>query len=72
MSSRAIGHCSKFGYTYCTLRATASDLVIRYGHCAVGGRTVKICDDFCAMGHSAGFGHAVWAIVQGLVIRYGP
>jgi type IV secretory pathway TrbD component len=24
------------------------------------------------MGHSAGFGYALWAIAQGLVIRYGP
>ncbi len=24
------------------------------------------------MSHSAGFGYALWAIVQGLVIRYGP
>jgi hypothetical protein len=23
------------------------------------------------MGHSAGFGYALWAIAQGLVIRYG-
>jgi hypothetical protein len=31
----------------------------------------KICIDFCAMGHCAGFGCALWAIAQGLVIRYG-
>jgi hypothetical protein len=24
------------------------------------------------MGNSAGFGYALWAIAQGLVIRYGP
>jgi hypothetical protein len=24
------------------------------------------------MGHSAGFGYALWAIAQGLVIPYGP
>jgi hypothetical protein len=28
--------------------------------------------NFCAMGHSAGFGYALWAIAQGLVFRYGP
>ncbi len=59
------------------------DLVLRNGplrriwlcamrHCAECSRTVKICIDFCAMGHSAGCGYALLAIAQGLVIRYGP
>jgi hypothetical protein len=76
----AVGHCGRFGYA---LWATAADLVIRYGplrriwlctmgHCGEWSSTVKICIDFSAMGHSAGFGYALWAIAQGLVIRYGP
>jgi hypothetical protein len=76
----AMGHCIGFGSM---LWATAADLVLRYGplrriwlcatgHCAEGSRTVKICSDLCATGHSAGFVYALWAIAQGLVIRYGP
>jgi hypothetical protein len=34
-------------------------------------RTVKMCIDFCAMAHSAGFGYALWAVVQGLVSAMG-
>jgi hypothetical protein len=75
-----MGHSGVFGYA---LWATVADLVIRngplrriwlcaMGHCAEWRRTVKIFSDFCAMGHSAGFGYALWAIAQGLVIRYGP
>jgi hypothetical protein len=44
---------------------------------------VKICTDFSAVVHRAGFGYALWAITQciwlctmgrgaGLVMRYGP
>ncbi len=75
----AMGHCGGFGYV---LWATAADLVIRYGplrqiclcamgHCREWSGTVKICIDFCAIGHGAGFCFALWAIAQGLVIRYG-
>jgi hypothetical protein len=63
--------------------ATAADLVLRYGplwliwlcamgHCAECSHTVKICSDFCAMGHSAGFGYPLWAVAKDLVKRYGP
>ncbi len=76
----AMGH---YGGFCCALWATVTDLVIRngplrriwlcaMGHCAEWRRTVKICIDFCAMGHSAGFGYALWAIAQGLAICYGP
>ncbi len=79
-SSRSRGHCGKFGNA---LWATTANLVVHYGplrqiwlctmgHYAVGGRSVKICNDFCAMGHSPGFAYVLWAIAQGLVIRYGP
>jgi hypothetical protein len=72
----AMGDCGGFSST---LWATAADLVLRcgplrriwlcaMGHCAKWSRTVKICSDFCAMGNSAGFGYALWAIAQGLVI----
>jgi hypothetical protein len=75
-----MGHYGEFG---CALWATAADFVKRYGplqriwlramgHCAELSRTLKTCIDFCAMGHSAGFGFVLWAIAQGLVIRYGP
>ncbi len=63
-----IGHYGEFG---CALWAIVADLVIRYRplqqiwlctmvHCAEWSCTVKICIDFCAIGHSAGF------------MRYGP
>jgi hypothetical protein len=76
----AMGHCGKFS---CALWATAANLVTRYGplrriwlrgmgHCTVWGRTVKICDNFCAVGHITGFGYSLWVIAQGLVIRNGP
>ncbi len=79
ISLSAMGHCGGFGYA---LWATTADLVICYGPlrriwlCAMGqcgewSRTVKICIDFCAMGHRAGFGYALRAIAQGLVIRDG-
>jgi hypothetical protein len=66
----AMDHYGKFG---CALWATAADLVLRYGplrriwscamgHCAECSRIVKKCSDFCDMGHSAGFGYALWAI----------
>jgi hypothetical protein len=75
-----VGYYGEFGRA---LWATAADLVKRYGplqriwlcamgHCTEESRTVTIRIDFCAMGHSAGFGYALWAIAQGLVIRYGP
>jgi hypothetical protein len=56
------------------LWATAADLVMRYGPLQ-GMKPYskkKICIEFCAMGHSAGFSYALWPIAQGLVIRYGP
>ncbi len=76
----AMGHCGGFGYA---LWATAADLVIRYvplrriwlcamGHCGEWSITIKICIDFCAMGHSAGFGYPLWAVAKDLVKRYGP
>jgi hypothetical protein len=55
------GHCSKFGYA---LWATA--VISEWCH------TVKTCDNFCGMGYSAGFTYALWAIVQDLVMHYGP
>jgi hypothetical protein len=75
-----MGHCGKFRYA---LWATMANFVARngplqlvwlyaMGHCAEQSLTVKICIDFCAMGHNAGFGYALWAIAQGLVFRYGP
>jgi hypothetical protein len=76
----AMGHYGVFG---CALWATAAALFIHYGplqriwlcpmgHCTERSHTVKICIDFCAMGHNAGFGYALWTIAQGLVIHYGP
>jgi hypothetical protein len=75
----AMGHYGEFG---CALWATAADLVIRYGplwriwlcamgYCAEWSHTVKICIDFCAMGHSAGFDYALWAIAQGWLSAMG-
>jgi hypothetical protein len=49
----AMGHCGGFGYT---LWATAANLVMRYGPLREMKPYSKICIDFCAMGHSAGFG----------------
>ncbi len=54
-----MGHCG--GFCVCAM-----------GHCAESSGSVKICIDFCAMGLSAGFGYALWAIALGLVISYGP
>ncbi len=78
----AMGHYGEFDYA---LWATAVDFVIRYGplqrillcamgHCTEWSCTIKICIDIhiCAMGNSAGFSYALWAIAQGSVIRYGP
>ncbi len=66
----AMGDCKKFGYL---LKGTAANLVLSMGHCTERSFTVKICDDFSAMGHragfgyalcgTAGFGHELWAIV---------
>ncbi len=53
-----------YGKFVCALWATEAYLVIRYGPICSIRCTVKICDDFCVMGHSAGFGYALWAIVQ--------
>jgi hypothetical protein len=77
-----MGQCGEFG---CAHWATAADLVIRYGPRPTAADLVirygplremkpysKICIGFLAMGHSAGFGYALWAIAYGLVIRYGP
>ncbi len=61
-----MGHYGKF---VCALWVTAANLVIRYGplqwiwlyamgHCTEWDHTVKIYDDFCTMGHMAGFGSA--------------
>jgi hypothetical protein len=47
-------------------------LVMRYGPLHGMKPYNKICIDFCNMGHSAGFGYALWAVAQGLVLRYGP
>ncbi len=73
----ATGHCGGFGYA---LRATAADLVIRYGplrriwlcatghcggsgysmsHCVKRRCTVKICNDFLAVGYGIGFAYAL-------------
>ncbi len=87
----AMSQCGGFGYV---LWATAADLVLRYGplrriwicamgHCAEWSRTVKICIDFCcmghsegfglgAMGHSTGFGYLLWGVAKDLVKCYGP
>jgi hypothetical protein len=53
------------------LWATAANFVMRYGPLRRMKPYSKICDDFCTMGHSTGFGYGLWAIVQGLVIHYG-
>ncbi len=74
----AMGHYSEFG---CAQWATAADWAKWHGplqriwfcamdHCVEISRTVKICIDFCAKGNSAGYGYELWAIAQGLVIRY--
>jgi hypothetical protein len=79
----ALGYCGKFGYA---LQATAANLVMRYGplwriwlytmgQCLEGSLTVKIvkiCNDFRAIGYSAGFGYVLWAITQYLVMYYEP
>jgi hypothetical protein len=54
------------------LSATAVDLVMRYGPLHGMKLYSKICDDFCAMGHSTGFVYALWPIAQDLVMRFGP
>jgi hypothetical protein len=51
-----MGRCIGFGYA---MWATA------WGN-------VKICDNFRSVGHSARFGYVLWAIVQDLVMCYGP
>jgi hypothetical protein len=62
--------------------ATAANLVVRYGsqqqnclcamvHCAERSHEIKICDNFHALGHSAVYGHALWATEQDLVIYHG-
>jgi hypothetical protein len=95
-----MGQCGKFCYALWATavnlvvqRATAADLVLRYGPLREMKLYSKICIDFCAMGHSSGFGYAygpyrrvwlsamgrsegfgqaLWAMVQNLVLRYGP
>ncbi len=42
------------------------------GHFVQRNRIVKICDNLCAVGHSAGIGYEPWAIAQDFVLRYGP
>ncbi len=34
------------------------------------GQADKICEKFFSVGHSAGFGYALWAIAQDLAMRY--
>ncbi len=46
------GHCGKFSY----LRATAVNLVISNGPLRGMKLYSKICNDFCAMGHSTKVG----------------
>ncbi len=69
---RAVGHCGKFGYE---LRATAADLVIRYGplrgmqqysenlyrflRCGPSRRIW-----LCALGHKAVFGYELQAVAS--------
>jgi hypothetical protein len=57
-----MGHCDEIG---CAVWATAAELVVCYGPlCGMKPyTTVKICDDFRAVGQSTGFGYALWAIV---------
>jgi hypothetical protein len=45
-------------------------LVLRYGQLREVSRTVKICNNFPAMGHSAGFGYTLWAAAQDLIMRH--
>jgi hypothetical protein len=45
-------HCSKF---IDELRASAANWLWAMGHCVEWSCRVKICDDFCAVSHSAGF-----------------
>ncbi len=54
-----MGHYGKFGFV---LWATATDLVKHYGPLHGMKLYSKNCIDFCAMGNSAGFGYALWAI----------
>jgi hypothetical protein len=74
------GPCGKFGDV---LWATAANLLCIADHWGKFGYalwatawnkqscTVKICDDFCAMGYSAGFCYPLWAIAQDLAMRCG-
>jgi hypothetical protein len=55
-----MGHCGKFGYM---LWAARADLDMRSWQLRGMKSTVKICDDFSAIGHSAGFSY---------VLRYNP
>ncbi len=66
----AMGHCGGFGYT---LRASLTDLVMRYGPLRGMKPYSKICIDIllCALGHSAGFGYPLWAVEKDLVKHYG-
>jgi hypothetical protein len=65
------------------LWATSTNLVMCFGplrwiwlcskgQCMEWCHTIKIFDDFHTMCHSTGFDYALWAMVQDLVMCYGP
>jgi hypothetical protein len=75
-----MGHCGGFDNAQW---AIAANLVLRYGplrrfflcpisQCIERSPTVKICDNFRAVGHSAGFGYELWARAKDLVMHYEP
>jgi hypothetical protein len=53
-----MGHCCGFDYVSVGLRRISL--------------SVKICDNFPAVGHSAGFGNPLWAVAKDLVNHYWP
>jgi hypothetical protein len=74
-----IGHCGKFGPAQWD---TAPSLVLHNGplrqvlSCTMGlceewSGTVKICDDFHTIGHSAGLEYELWAMAHDLAMCYG-
>jgi hypothetical protein len=65
----AMGYCGKLGYV---VRAAVANLAISFGPLHGMSQTVKKFDYFSGMAnHSAGFGYALWATAQDLVMSYG-
>jgi hypothetical protein len=64
-----MGHCGNLVMRYGPLWRIC---LCSMGHCAEGSPTEKICEDFRTLGHSVGFGYALWVRTQDFILRYEP